>query len=439
MSHGIGVAYSEAKPFPEMLSTVSDPNLEVFQVTTDPDSDAHAAAMHSSHALFTPDSRRFVFYRRRGTANGPGKVVLTLCELADGYRLRDLTDEESVRAPILSLDGRLLYYFVDNGAAEKPHIVLRRISLDDFRRETLVVVDSPVAGVGRVPRGGHMYDGASLSQDGKRLSTSCSFYTDTDPMFSSLIVDLERMTIRGFQFEKYNWRPFGTFYRGTDPRFVRHLLFCHSHYRSGTDVHGKWYAEKADDIPRCTLHVLTDEGEQVGVIPIGDEGEGVDHACWRGGLYEVVTHTSSFKTAPHWRGIILSAPPVACAAEDQYKGARTPGAQRVELTRHIRRPDLCHHSWDASGTRVVCDTEGWHNNGLSSYLWLGTVKPGSDGLPAVVPKYLIHPQSSWTGSYWTQCQPALSPDCRTVFVNSDFCCKSGHPQLFAIRGFTFPG
>jgi hypothetical protein len=421
-----------------MLSTVTDPGIEVFQVTTDPDSDAHGAAMHSLHALFTPDSRRFVFVRQRGTASGSGKVVLTLCEIADGFRLRDLTDEDNVRAPVLTLDGRSLYYFVDNGAAARPHIILKRIGLQDFKRETLMVVDSAVEGVGRVPRGGHMYDGASLSQDGRKLSTSCSFYTETDPLFSSLIVDLERMTIRGFQFEAYNWRPFGTFYRGRDPRYWRHLLFCHSHWKSGTGVDGKWYAVKADNVERCTLHVLTDEGVQVGVVPIGQEGEGVDHACWRGGTYEVVTHTSSSRTAPHWRGVILTAAPVACASEDQYKGALIPGARRTELTRFIKRPDLCHHSWDPAGTRVVCDTEGWHDNGLSSYLWIGTVSDGPDGEPCVLPRYLIHPQSSWTGSYWTQCQPALSPDCKTIFVNSDYCCKKGHPQVFCVRGFQFP-
>ena len=431
--------YSECKPFPEMLSTVTDPNIEVFQVTTDADSDAHAAAMHSSHALFTPDSRRFIFYRQRGTAAGNGKVVLTLCEIADGYKLRDLTDEDNVRAPALSIDGKFLYYFVDNGASIRPHIILKRLGLDDFARETLLVVDKPVDGVGRVPRGGYMYDGASISRDGARLSTSCSFYTDTDPAFASLIVDLERMTIRGFEFERYNWRPFGVYYRGDDSSYFHHLLFCHSHWHSGLDVNGKWYAKKADDVLRCTLHVLTDEGQQVGVVPIGDDGEGVDHATWRGGLYEVVTHTSSTSTARHWRGIILSAAPVACSAADQYKGARIPGASRVELTRFIRRPDLCHHSWEASGTRVVCVTEGWHNDGISSYLWLGSVAPGPDGQPRVIPKFLINPKSSWTGSYWTQAQPAMSPDCRTIFVNSDFCCKAGHPQLFAIRGFEFPG
>lgn len=437
-SQPTGVAFSEVKECPEMLSTVSSPGLEVFQVTTDAESDAHAAAMHSSHALFTPDSTRFVFIRQRGTASGvPGKVEFTLCEIEDHFKLRTLTNEENVRAPVLSLDGKFLYYWVDNTGSPGGALVFIRVSLDDFKTETLKVIDSSVEGVGRPPRGGYMYDGASISQDGRCFSTSASFYTDSDPLFSSLIVDLETGSVRGFQFEPYNWRPFGTYYRGSNPQFFHHLLFGHSHWRSGPQAAtGKWYAERADDISRVTLHILSDEGVPLSVVPIGDEGEGVDHACWRGGQYEVVTHTSSTKTAPHWRGIMLSAAPVACAPDHRYLGARIPGARRVELTRTITRPDLCHHSWDSTGNKVVCDTEGWHNNGPTSYLWIGTVREGHE--PYIVPKYLLHPQSSWTGSYWTESQPALSPDCRTVFFNSDYLCKPGHPQLFCARGFQFP-
>ena len=439
----------EARECPEMLSTISDPNLEVHQITTDLDSDAHVAAMHLSHALFTPDSTRCVFVRQRGAgltdadpARGSthplGKVELALCEIDEGFALRTLTDEEHVGAPVMTPDGRYLYYFLDQSGEERPRIILKRIDLHDFRTETVLVVDSPVEGVGRVPRGGHMYDAASLSRDGTRLSTSCSFYQDDDPLFSDLIIDLERMSIRGFLFQPYDWRPLGTYYRGRDPRYFHHLLFVHGHRRSGWDAQGQWYNEPDGLAERATLHVRTDEGLPVGSVPIGDEGEGVDHPVWRGGLYEVVTHTSSFTTAPYWRGIMLMAAPVACAPEDQYKGARIPGARRTELTRFIKRPDLCHHAWDAAGTRVVCDTEGWHGRGPTAYLWLGTVVDDDAGAPYVLPKYLLHPQSSWNGSYWLECQPAMSPDCRTIFFNSDYLCKPGHPQVFCVRGFTFP-
>jgi len=43
-----------------MLSTVTDPNLEVFQVTTNLD------GMSGRGGFFTPDSKRFVFMRQWG-------------------------------------------------------------------------------------------------------------------------------------------------------------------------------------------------------------------------------------------------------------------------------------------------------------------------------------------------------------------------------------
>jgi len=448
MSSQVGKRFHEAIPCPEMHSTISDSNMQITRVTGNLDNDAHVPAMHSSHALFTPDSKRCVFMRQVGAGTdegGQGKMVFTLCDIEDDYALYELTDEDNVRGPVISRDGKCMYYWVDDGAASKPKITLKQIDLDTFKRETLLVIDAPVEGVGRVPRGGHMYCGSSLRRDGKRLSSSCSFFED-DPMYASLIVNLEDMTAYGFQFEKYNWRPFGTYYRGDDPRYLDHLTFGHSHHRSGMGTDGKWYAEPdGTGVNRCTLHVLNDQGQDLGMaVPIGADGEGVDHPIWRGGKFEICTHTSSTTTAPHWRCTILTAAPVKVRDEDKYKGAAIPGAKRVELTRHLKRPEVCHHSWDQSGTRVVADTEGWAGRGTpvpsgpSAYLWIGTVVESAGEDPYLVPKHLLHPKSSWTGSYWTEVQPSMSPDCKTVFFNSDWLCKTGHPQVFAVRGFEFP-
>ena len=440
----IGVATSEARECPEMLSIFSDPNLEVRHITTDLDHHAHGPKMSTSHHFFTPDSRRFVFARIRGAgleggAPPHGGYEWVLCETADGFKLRRLTDEQNANAAVIDTAGEYFYYFVDNSGEHKPHILLKRISLDNFKTETLMNVDHPVEGVGRVPRGGHMYGWASLCRDGTTLCASCSFYTDDDPLFSTIIVDLERPSIRAFEFEPYNWRPMGDYYRGTDPRFQHLMLMCKSHKRSGTDTSGQWYSEDEPDDPGfSTLHIVTDEGEEVATVPIGDKGEGVDHPNWRGGEYEVTTHTSSFNTAPFWRGILLCAEPIACEERDRYKGARIPGARRFELTRKIKRPDVCHYAWDQTGTRVVADTEGWSGRGLSAYMWIGTVVAPDGEDPYVIPKHLLNAQSSWTGNYWTEVQPAMSPDCKTIFFNSDYLCKIGHPQLFCVQGFEFP-
>jgi len=443
---GVGALLRESAPCPEMLSTFSEPGIEVFRVTTDLDHDTHCAAMHSSFGLFTPDSRRFVLERQHGLGQrDEWKMEFLLCDIEDDFSLRLLTDEEHARGPILSRDGRVLYYWDDQSGADQPKILLKQIDLDTFRRDTLLVVDSPVSGIGRAPRGGQMYDMSSLRADGRRLASSCSFYTDDDPQYGTIVVDLETMRVHGFQFETYNWRPNGLYYRGEDPCYADHMMICKSHRRSGIDTQGHWYDRPDADCPgRSTIHIITDEGRRVATVPIGDDGEGVDHPTWRGGKYEVVTHTSSTKTAPHWRGIMLCAEPIACSEKDLLKGARIPGARRFELTRKIVRPDECHHSWDQSGTRVVADTEGWAGRGTtaplgpSAHLWIGTVVEDAGEDPYVAPKFLLNPRSSWTGNYWTEVQPAMSPDCKTIFFNSDWLGKTGHPQVFAVRGFTFP-
>jgi hypothetical protein len=442
----VGDRVCEASPAPEMLAVYSDPGVEVVRVTANPVHDTHCPAMHSSFGLFTPDSKRFILERQNGLGSGKDwKMEFLMCDIEDNYSLTLLTDEDRVRGPILSRDGRVLYYWDDQSLTDKKRILLKQVDLQTFRRDTLLAVDGPVSGINRRPGGGEMYDMSSLRRDGKRLAASCSFFAKDDPQYGTIIVDLETMSVHGFQVEAYNWRPNGLYYRGDDPRYLDHLLFTRTHRRSGTDTRGQWYDQPEPDWPgRVTLHVYTDEGRWAAAIPIGDDGEGVDHPTWRGGKYEVVTHTSSSTTTPHWRGILLCAEPIACAEADRFKGARIPGARRVELTRKIVRPDECHHSWDQSGTRVVADTEGWGGRGTpattgpASYLWLGSVIENGREAPYVLPKPLLMPRSSWSGNYWTEVQPAMSPDCRTVFFNSDWLGKTGHPQVFAVRGFTFP-
>lgn len=84
----------------------------------------------------------------------------------------------------------------------------------------------------------------------------------------------------------------------------------------------------------------------------------------------------------------------------------------------------------------MADTEGWHGLGHSSFLWLGTVVEDAGDAPYVVPKFLLNPRSSWTGNHWTEIQPAMGPDGKTMFFNSDRLCRTGHPRVFAARGVT---
>jgi hypothetical protein len=201
----------------------------------------------------------------------------------------------------------------------------------------------------------------------------------------------------------------------------------------------KWYS----DVHRSQLHIVDESGAIVGIVPIGGAGEAVDHSYWRGGRYEVVSHSGRFDTAPHWRGTILCAEPIVCDPALWASPKTIPGARRVELTRKFTRPDVCHMSWDLSGNHAVCDTEGWAGRGTpclqgpAAFLYLGTVVEKGKDDPHIATKYLLHPRSSWNGAFTENC-PELAPDLKTIFFNSDWTGKFGQPQVFAARGFTFP-
>ena len=431
-------AVSEAKECPEMHSTVTDPNLEVYQVTTDLESDAFSPEMNNAPVSYTPDSRRMVFSRTRNVS-GPAaaqRVEIVLCEIYERFALRPLTDEANVRSYALSRDGRHLYYLIDESAdARHPRLILKRVDIDRATRETLMVVDRKVEGVGRAPRGGHMLAEASLSLDGRKLSTAASFYTDTDPMFASLIFDLEKATVCGFTFVPYSWRPTGLYCQ--DPAHADEMLIFDDHVASGIGVNGKWYSRKLDDVPSRTYHVIRDDGTFVASCPMGMvKGEGgPNHGIWRGNKYQVVGHMSLFNTSPFWRGGMILCEPVACRPEDRYKGAAIPGARRWELTRHIKRPDCFHIAFDPTGTRLVTDTEGVHGAGETSILYVASAPDVAD--PALIPRYVLHPNSS-QHSYSTQPKPSMTPDGKWVFFRSDWLCKREHPQLFCATGYGFP-
>ena len=209
------------------------------------------------------------------------------------------------------------------------------------------------------------------------------------------------------------------------------------------DENGKYSEKWYSDVHRSSMQIVTEYGEIVATVPIGGEGEGVDHPSWRGGNYEVVTHSSDTITSPFWRGAVLCAKPVACAPEDQQRGYEIPGGRRWDLTRKIKRPDVCHNAWDPTGKYLIADTEGWHHrgsnraDGIAAYLWLGTVVEDGDDDPYLRSKYLLHPRSSWNSAFTENC-PVMTPDTRVVFFNSDYLCNYGQPQVFAVRGHEFP-
>ncbi len=425
----IGEALLEARPFPELMTSYSDPALEIIKVTDDDRQFSHTSGIGDQcFRMFTKDSSRMVFSRE--TAAGR---QYWLCELEDQLKIRRLTDV-GARSAVLNADDSFLYYFVDQVDRSPVRILLQRISLRDFRTETVQVFDTKINGVGRMPIGGTRF--GNLSGDGRTLASGFSFATKGDERgyYAPIFIDLDTFKIWGFDWEWYCWRVGGSYYMGSDPDKSHHLLMSKFHRDQFVSDGPGW----KDDIHRVTMHVVNDQGEMIGTIPMGGEGEGVDHAGWRGGRYEVVMHSVLIQPNTHFRMGIVGATPVACPPEQVYDGNKIVGGQRYEMTRKIFRPECCHMSWNMAGNHLVSNTEGYDKL-YNTYLWLGTVmeKDGND--PEIIPKHLLHTKTSWTQyNYWCVDSPALSPDERTVFFNSDYLSKPGHPQLCCVRGFSFP-
>ena len=85
-------AVSEARECPEMLSTISDPNLEVFQVTTDLSAEAHSPDKGEVVSVYSRDGKRMVFRRIRNIADEHPRTELTLCDIDNNFALLPLTE-----------------------------------------------------------------------------------------------------------------------------------------------------------------------------------------------------------------------------------------------------------------------------------------------------------------------------------------------------------
>ena len=437
MSWTVGKRFAEAKPFPEMLSVITDPNLEVFQVTTD-----LTAAGNTRFGFFSADGSRFFFARHRGEIGLGGGVQYELCEVRDGFALRLLTGADDPGCPVVTPDGRFFYYFANPPKGSGGAPALKRVDLASFAVETVAVFDGPVAGVGRRLRAASSRPG-SLRADGQVCCAGCECEApEGETCFAPVFVDLKTLALHGFEWTPWSWRVGGTYFPGTDPRYMNRLSMGRVGISERWDPPDYKYVTKT--FGYSAQHIVDEYGTILGTLPFGGvPEENCSHISWRGANYEMLSHSGRFDTAPHWRGTLLCAAPVDCPPEHYALGRNIPGARRVELTRKFTRPDVCHIDWHTSGRYGVCDTEGWHGRGTpclqgpAAFLYLATVIEDGQEDPYIATKYLVHPRSSWDGAFTENC-PVLAPDLKTVFFNSDWTCKLGQPQVFVARGFTFP-
>jgi len=413
-----GPVLRESRERPDMLDRESPAGLRVIQITADPK--RASWNVYTEAPVFTPDGKQFVFVRERN---------FWLCDIADNFGLRQLTDERDAKGAAMSPDGKWFYYVLEDPKASRAALVLRRVSLKDYRRHTVLAIRDRIPG--SVFRPSRVYSLSSISSDGKRLVTSCFLgdgKTDAAP-FGLLVFTLEKPSVRVFPLgaDFNNMHP--QYNRSSDPDFAHDVLVQHNH-GSVVDPSGKTLTLVGGD--GADLHVIRDDGTRWRDIPIGRDGvEYVQgHQQWRGRMNSVLSAMS----IPKGKKRILEGFPIPTDKGTSHRGSRIPGGRSNDLTREIEAPEFWHFSVDASGMRVVSDTSGADpaTGRRRIHLVIGALTGGAN--PLLKTRWLLDTRTSGKDQPMHP-HPFFSPDAKTVFFNSD---ADGIPQVWMATGYQFP-
>jgi hypothetical protein len=406
---------TKIKPRPDLLDKDSPKGIEVIQLTAEPD--VPSSHLYMEAQVFTMDSQRFVLHRS-ATAHGGSKDdpqhQYLLCELAGGCALHPLTEELGVTGASVSPDGKYVYYFHNETELGGGRLTLKRVHLDGSHRETLVVVDAPLAGSKFRPS--KIYPLSTISSDGKRLAISAFLgdgSTENAP-FGLMVFDVEKAQVR-LVIHGPTWCNMHPQYcRCTNPEEAHDILIQENHDNvTGADGSIKRLSggEGAD------IHVVRDDGSNFRNMPWGRDGNErcQGHQCWRGRTTWGITSTVT-RQPPEAQLIEGKAAPHA-----GHVGIKTPGGARNDLTREFPGPKFYHFATDINGKRLISDA-------AQGRIYLGELgTPGKDPMRNV--KYLLNAKSS--GKKEAHVHPFLSPDGSLGFFNSD---ESGTLQAYMIRG-----
>lgn len=437
--------YRERLPAPELLSTVTQPGMEVFQVTTDPRASTHV--FYNYHQALDPSSRFALLSR-----TGPHASYVLLCDLEDDFILEPVTAEEDSKAGgfhrgiSFSTDGKWIWY---NTVCEG-RFRLRRRALKGGPVETVFELD-----VARPEFGGRkIFDARwiSFSHDGKRLkSVVCVEGKTQYYSIGILTFDMDKMAPHtAFETGPRNWNNKSQYAPCFGPKGEYLIASEDCYSQAYFDEKKQW---KCDVLPEAEKGngarlLLDEEGRVRYAYPVGRDrpNQNVSHCAWYGRSLAHVFHCDAFDTAPHWRGAILLAEPVPADESSYHLGRHMPGGKQIELTRHIARPDVYHLCVDPEARHMVCDTIALGYGDTTAptrYIYGGTIRGDADG-PYLEPKYLLTPYSSWS-PYGCECLPCMTPNRKWILFNSDYPGVNGYkgqrhtPQVFAARGFEFPG
>lgn len=420
-----GPVYSEiireSRQRPDFPDEKSPAGLQVVQITANPAVGSHN--VYTEAQVFTPDSKRFVFMRQRN---------IWLCDIEDGFSLRQITDEKGAIAPSVSPDGKWMYYFVNNTSTFGGALLLKRVSLEDFTRQTLLKLEGPVPGTKYRPNG--PFTLSSISSDGKRLCIA-AFLGDgktVNAPFGLLVFDLENPSVKLVFKDQCFHNAHPQYCRSTDPELSHDIMLQNNHGdsllvtgRSVRSVSGK----------EGDLHVIRDDGTNWRDIPVGrDSVQFIQgHEQWLGRSGAVLSAMRIRAGERAGERPIFLARPIPTDEKTTHMGVNIPGGSYVEITRNIKDSDIWHFSSDWSGKYIISDTHRMDKETKKPLvrLVLGTLSGGEN--PELKVEHLLNTGSS--GRNPAHPHPFFSPDNRRVFFNSDV---DGVVQIFMVTGYRFP-
>ncbi|MDO9542582.1 MAG: hypothetical protein Q7J98_09700 [Kiritimatiellia bacterium] len=433
--------HCESRPRTDFFTPDSPQGLRVVQITTD----ATQAYMgvYPETPVFTPDSKRFIFLhmgdRPLDALTWRNRRNLMLCEIENGFAIRRLTEESSAKGNVVSPDGKYAYYFVDCTVPGGGVLSFKRISLENYVSETLLVLDAGLPGTKIFPN--QYYGLATISGDGQRVAISACL---ADPQkaearYGVLVFEVAKGTVN-LVFEQPEFSNTHLQYcQSRDPEASHDLLIQHNH-RPRTD-------QEIEKDSGTDLHLIRDDGTNWRNLPfarLGYEFCG-GHQAWRGKRMSVIAQVFSCldpQKPDVWEARLIEGWPYPADLKN-HTGANSPLVCRNDLTPQACDPCIGHFAVDQTGNHVVFEvlpankTQKELEQGILEFrrLWVGTIIRGKDGRETIVARYLLTPRSSQKYGQASHPHPFFSPDARRIFFNSDV---DGYPHVFMVEGFELP-